>query len=84
MKTAAKNISEFFKTCVSYGIAKGKLNLLTTDQTLGFCTVPVVTPSGVSLHPFRGSSVCTGLMVWGTQKQRFSKDLGYYIYCLMM
>ena len=53
----------------SYGISEGKLNLLTTCQPLGFCIVPVATPPGVTLHPFRGSSVNIGLMVWGTHKR---------------
>ena len=68
MKTAATNILQSaLLMCVSYSISKGKLNLLTTHQTLAFCTVPVATPPGVSLQLFRGSSVCIGLMVWGTQ-----------------
>ena len=55
--------------CVSYGIPKGKLDLLTTPQPLGFCPVTVATPPGFSLHPFRGSSVLIGLIVCGTQKR---------------
>ena len=70
MKTAAKNISQSaLLMCVSYGISKGKLDLLTTCQPLGFCIVTVATPPGVSLHPFRGSSVVIGLIACGTQKR---------------
>ena len=59
--------------CVSYGISKGKLNLLTTHQPLGFCTVTVANPPGVSMYPFRGNSVCTELIVWGTHKRGFQR-----------
>ena len=70
MKTVLKNISQIaLLMCVSYGISKGKLDLLTTCQPLGFCTVTVATPPGVSLHPFRSSSVLIGLIACGTQKR---------------
>ena len=38
MKTVAKNITEFFKMCVSYGITKAKLNLC-IDEYFSFCLV---------------------------------------------
>ena len=70
MKRAAKNISQSaLLMCVSYGISKGKLDLLTTCQLLGFCIVTVATPSGVSLHPFRGISVLIGLIACSAQKR---------------
>ena len=71
MKTVAKNISQSASLmCVSYSISKEKLDLLTTHQPLGFCTVTVATPPGVSLHIFRGSSHLIGLIACGTQKKQ--------------
>ena len=70
MKTAAKNRAQSaLLMCVSYGISKGKLDLLPTCQPLRFYTVTVATPPGVSPQPFRGSSVQIGIIACGTQKR---------------
>ena len=71
MKTVAKNITEFFTNVYFIWYFYRKTKPTHHAPTLGFCSVPVATPPGVSLHSFRGSSVCIGLMVWGTQKEVF-------------